>query len=303
MPYMLEFFTGTKQERAAQETVKRIKSKDRLNARDQVALSTAEKITRRLFLRRMATVAAGTLIVAGSSAGYLIEEFTKVEKPRFSDQQNWLTVESLEIIGKERAKRAIDAARQWDSRYKAGRKVTIVPLDIQEEERLPDGRIVITEETAEPGIIKLGREGDPYNIVLHAMTHATKPDNPTLLSNPLPFSDGIIRGYHGLDILVALRDGKETKFTKIEEGVAERNASAFPGYTVGDARYFAVGNLARSQFPFEKYSYAHEWAKSNDVPALVRARLNLPFGSNITSSHIEAVMTEYTRAWNSGLYK
>ena len=216
----------------------------------------------------------------------------KEEELRSRGQPSWLTAENLEIIGQERAIRAINAARRWNTRYKAGRRITLTPLDINEEKRLPDGGTGVILETAEPGIIKLGREGDPFMIVLHAMTHATKPDNSTLLDLQLPFSDGFIRGYHGLNILVVLNNGEETKFTKIEEGMAERNASSFQGYTVEDGRYFAVGKLARSHFPFERYRHAHEWAKSNDVPGLIRARLSLPSGTNLTSVHLETIMTD-----------
>lgn len=295
---MIEFFTGNRQEKAAQDTIKRIKLKEKLNDRDQAALVSARRITRRLFLKRI--IAAGALMGTGGAV-YLTQESMKEKEFRLGDQPSWLNIEGMEKIGQERAKRAVDAARRWNARYKAGRRIMITSLDISEEERLPDGRISVTLETAEPGIIKLGREGDPDMIVLHAMTHATKPDNPTVLDTPIPFSDGVVSGYHGLDILVALNNGEETKFTKIEEGMAERNASAFSGYTVEDARYFAVGKLARDHFPFERYTYAHEWAKSNDIPALVRARLNLPFGANLTSTHIETVMTEYMQAWNSGI--
>lgn len=256
------------------------------------------EVSRRSFLRTPLKY-TGIFLLAANKAACSADKDMKERDLR--DLPSWLTVEDLESIGLERAKKAIEAARQWNQRYTSGRRIKIAPLDIKEEEILPDGRIAVTLETAEPGIIKLGREGDPRKIVLHAMTHATKPDTPALLDNPMPFPDGFIKGYHGLNILVALRNGEQTNFTKMEEGMAERNASAFPGYSVESASYFAVGNLARSHFPFERFRFAHDWAKSNDVPALVRARLNLPFGAPITIEHILSVMDEYNQAWINAL--
>lgn len=291
---MIEFIRGNPEQRAARQTIKGLKELEKvkeLNNRQQAALGKAQGITRRLLLQRLL---AGTVAVGFGGIPVLLSL-----KEGEQAVPSWLTVEEGDVLGEERVKAAVQAAKDWDAKYKRGGPITIRPLDAKEREVLPSGEVITILEQAESGDIRLSQEGDPRNNILHAMTHASKPAQPTFLSSPIPYADGVVRGFHGLFILVNLdKDGKDTNFKILEEGMAERNAAAFQGYTVTDGRYFNIGTLTRELFPFDKYSQAHEWGKHNDVPSLMRARFNLPADAVLTGDHFSQLIAEYADAWN-----
>lgn len=291
-----EVFIGTPVERAAREQAKELKAKDVLKARERKQLNVASGFSRRLFLRQVGLLGAGVALTGLGVTDFLRE---KTDNELSIKIPSWITVENREGIGHDRVRDAVKAAIDWDRRYAAGRKITIKPLPFKEKIVEPDGSITTIEEQADSGNIMLGKTGDARNITLHAMTHAAQLDEPFMLDTPLPFSQGVIRGFQGLKVLVTLSSGEETKFTKIEEGMAERNASIFQGYTVNNSRYLAVGNLSRAQLPFDKFPQAHGWAKSNDFPALVRAVLGLPNDSVVNAVQIEKVIMQYNDAWNN----
>jgi|SRR3989344_7628917 len=213
---------------------------------------------------------------------------------------------SLDIEGLPADQRigAQQAAVEWDSRFDCGRDVEIVPLGGRTDETTvftAEGfKTTLNYEIAEPGRIMLGKIGDARNITLHAMTHACKPDQPTLLDTPLEYVDGIIRGFHGGEVLITTHEGKETKITLIEEAMAERNASVFPGYEISNLSYYEMGVLALTELPFDTYPNAHEWIQRNDVPAIVRAILGLRSNANISGRQIEKVMRMFNDAWDRG---
>ncbi len=217
------------------------------------------------------------------------------------DCPSWLTIEQPEQFDRRVLVEAIRGARDWHNKYICNRPIKIQPFEVVKTER-EDGYTEELLEEADAGYIKLGNAGDPYRIILHSMTHAVKPDAPALLSEPLPFSHGLIRGFHGAFVLVRLHDGEDTKFTKLEEGLAERNAAgAVRGYKVNDARYFAVGQLARQQFPYDQFKRVHEWVKKNDVPSLVRARFGLTPQTPISAPHLQEFMEDYMYAWQNAI--
>ena len=163
-------------------------------------------------------------------------------------------------------------------------------------------------EHAEPGKIFIGRHGSARNLTLHAMTHACVPNNPTFLRQPLRVRDGAIIGYHGLRILVATVDVGIERKIHIDEGMAERNASIFPNYNLNieipgfETRtqyYDNVGQLTRTTTPFG-HPNAHEWAKTNNVPAFVRTHLRIPTSQPVTAEHLVEVMNRYSAAWERG---
>ena len=98
--------------------------------------------------------------------------------------------------------------------------------------------------------------------------------------------------------MVRLPDGEETMFTKIDEGMAERNAALLvPGYSVDHPGYFSVGLLTLEYFPPEDET-ADDFAKNNDVPGVVKRILGLPVEHIITGQDIEQVMILYQQAWD-----
>lgn len=297
----IEFFKGTKSERNTLQVRDQLRSKGRLSPREGRKLATLEEearvVSRGLLRRRVAGVLAPLALAVVATA---------LTTPMlFSDKRqgvpNWIKVEDGRLIGFDRVQQAIAAAVDWDKRYRCGREITIRELKYPAKQDMGGGRITTTLEEAGAGYIELGPEGDVRNIILHAMTHACKPDKSTLLPDPLPFADGVIRGYHGFTILVTAKDGREINFTKIEEAMSERNASFFPGYTIEDDRYFALGSLARQNFPFDRFPGISEGFRTNDVPALIRARFNLSQSTSLTANHHNILMDQYQQAWDGGL--
>lgn len=187
------------------------------------------------------------------------------------------------------------ATHEWKQRYICGRAITVRPFKGESKET---GKVKETvEETAGPGYIKLDPDTrfSVRNIILHAMTHACQPEKPTMLSEPIPFPDGWIIGYQGASIMVRLRNGNQTYFRKMEEGMCERNASFFPGYSVPNLQYLSVGKLARQHFPQEQDTM--RYVRHNDVPGIVAVILN---ETEISPGDIDKVIRMYQKAWDAG---
>jgi hypothetical protein len=167
-----------------------------------------------------------------------------------------------------------------------------------ESKRLANDLIETTKEVSSPGLIKIDQEnnrrsGDGekgmFNIVLHAMTHASVVNTVTL-SKPLPFSEGLIIGYQGAAIKVLLKDGNSTFWRLLEEGICERNAALLGDYTVDSIKYFRLGNLALRHFP-EEIDTIH-YTKDSDVPGLIGIVLKKD-PQFVTVQDIEKVMGIY----------
>ena len=157
-----------------------------------------------------------------------------------------------------------------------------------------------TEEVAIPGEIFISPDtADPNDIVRHAMTHACIPEEETVLPEPLPFSDGLIIGYHGLSLKALLNSGEETYFRLFEEGMAERNAAVLGDYQVENQKYFDIGKLTLQLFPLDNM-LADEYAENNDVPGFVRAILGLPQDAEVSAEQLERVMGAYQKVWDTG---
>lgn len=227
------------------------------------------------------------------AASFLTPSSSEFRPSTRAEQQYSITIEGLDLQTAQLARRA---AMNWDEHYKCGRSIKIIPFK-GESQKKGKGTITIVGEE-DPGLIRLGEATDVEFEILHAMSHACQPDKPTLLEKPLPYVDGIIRGFHGLNIMVTTKYGEETNFTLFEEGMAERNASYFSGYTVSDPRYFAIGNLTRTRIPLDKYPNAHKWNQVNNVPLFLQVVLNLPPGMFITAAHIQDAMLVYQNVWN-----
>lgn len=187
------------------------------------------------------------------------------------------------------------AMREWKQRYVCGRSIVVQPFEGSSKD-LGNGVQEKVEETAGPGYIKI----DPNskfsirNTILHAMTHACQRDNPLMLSEPTPFKDGLILGYQGAAIMVKLRNGEQTFFRKMEEGLCERNASFFSGYSVHHRGYSAVGKLARQHFP--QGQDLMTLIQNNDVPGMAAIILNK---TEASPREIAIIMDIYQKAWSA----
>lgn len=186
------------------------------------------------------------------------------------------------------------AMREWETRYTCGREVAVESFN-PKHRNLGNGRVESIEETATPGYMKINPASriPLRTIVLHAMTHTCQPDEPTILPQPIPVGGGlVILGYHGASIKVRFRNGDESFFRLLEEGICERNASYFPGYASSHPSYFAAGKLAREHFPEEKDPM--ELIRRNDVPGLVAIIMGKKEPSLVD---VRKVMEMYQEAW------
>lgn len=244
-----------------------------------------EGLTRRRFLYVL-----GGSILAGAATLSGINIFKQKEGLGFS-----LTIEGLDGAIEKQAR---VAAEDWHHQFGCNRPIQIIPFE-EEVEHLQSGAKITTVEVADPGKIYLSpKTKNVRGIVLHAMNHACIPDSPIILKEPLPFRDGVIRGFHGLNVLVTLKTGEETMFVLFEEGMAERNASAFKGYFVTSPSYFAIGVLTRERLPLNSYHDAHKWGQKNDVPTFIRAIINAPESTQVGTAEIEQAMLLYQRVWD-----
>jgi hypothetical protein len=135
------------------------------------------------------------------------------------------------------------AAQDWDEVYSCKK---ILQVDLLEGdfppgliERSIPRRIWLNPKLTNPQI---------RNAILHSMTHACSSKNPWFADKPFPYSNGWIFGYQGASVLLKTNAGEETKFRLIEEGIAERNASIFSGYSTIHPEYINIRQLAIKQF-------------------------------------------------------
>jgi hypothetical protein len=190
-----------------------------------------------------------------------------------------------------------DAIAEWKAHYVCGRSIQVRPFKGTTKVTQKEKNVRVREtilETAGPGRIRIDPDMQ-YSLrdpMLHAMTHACTPDDPYMLPKPIQFKDGVIIGYKGAKIMVRLKNGTETFFTKLEEGLCERNASFLTPYTNHNNSYFRVAQLARNHFP--KGIDPMPLIRNNDVPGLAAIMFKK---SNVTDYDIESIIMLYERVW------
>ncbi len=225
---------------------------------------------------------------------------------RLIEIPDWITVEGAEVLGALRVQEAIRGALRWTSRYGGlGHPLVIRPLDRTQTPDLYADVLGPVEEAGSGEILLDPNQLDKgnvytYNVVLHAMTHASRPPNPTLLLEPLPFTYGYgsdtghIVGYVGLCPVIKFKGGDREKYIhQFEEGMAERNASFFSEYRTGGS-YNIWGVITRVYFPFDKFPNAHQLVSQNDVPLFVRTLLQMPMDVPIDGNHIMKAIRLYS---------
>lgn len=293
-----DFLFGNEAERSAKQVIQTLGRENNLNPRKRRKLEEAKTKRRGLLLRQM--IVFGGLTFASATA--VVEGFTG----RISNSLNpsgdgfSLAISSSDGFGKEKNREIEIAAYDWNKKFRCKRPVTVEFGSVEQDQNDPNQ---ISQESAIPGIITIDRNFtlEPRYIILHAMTHACASDTPTMLDNPVKISDATIIGHHGFTLLVVLQDGSRSKFTLIEEGHAERLASAFPDYLVKSTSYFNIGNLARRQLPLDKYPNVYDWLRKNDVPAVIRASLGLPMDTQLNSQHYERIVSEYDSTYKKSM--
>ena len=294
---MLEFLWGNKEEKAARLTVKQLQYKTRLSGREKQRLTEARKLSGRLFKRRLGFGTA-TLAVLLGSIWFIAEH----QQPSMVDLPGWLKIEDAKEIGSERVKQAARAAIDWDSRFHCDRDITIARLE-NPFSKIVSEFIISQEEYAIPGRIEIADGVDARNNVLHAMTHACISQQPILVHPPLKITDGEIMAFSGLSLHIRLDNGQNAYFHHFEEGMAERNASSFSGYTVYNPVYSELGQLTRRNLPESRFPQAHNLVKISDVSGFTRIQLNLTPGTPITGEHMEEMMDRYEEAYRRGFQR
>ncbi|MDQ5988133.1 MAG: hypothetical protein CSYNP_03889 [Syntrophus sp. SKADARSKE-3] len=249
----------------------------------------------------------GIVVFSDNPANVPEAQRSKIEKVRIrgesgGTEENQKTISTEtdtrannNITGFSAAQTRVIAAtmKEWDAVYTCGREVKVRPFEGFYRD-LENGARESVVETAGPGWMNI----DPQtrislrHIVLHAMTHSCQPDEPYILPSPIPFRGVVILGYHGASVIVRLRDGRQTFFRKMEEGLCERNASFFPGYRTYHPSYAAAGKLARQQFPAGEDPMP--LIRKNDVPGLIAKIVNK---TEASLADVQKVMNMYQEAW------
>lgn len=214
-------------------------------------------------------------------------------KPGFSDKQ------ILEIQ---------EGFKLWADQYSSSREIVVEPHLINEVSKSSDGSTLTTLEITTPGLIRINPGLiDEFNtardLVLHSMTHADQQTSPTLLAKPLRFADYEIIGYHGASLVVLLKNGKQTAWRKLEEGLCDRNAyyAVKSGkspikYVVTDPRYYRAGQQAIRDFP--ETVDVMPLIRSNDFPGLI-AIIVKKKRDEVTPDDILRVMDRYGALWKT----
>jgi hypothetical protein len=230
-----------------------------------------------------------TVIITASAL--LLEQYVKKdESPRLITSEDF-TPEQREII--------LAAGKEWQDKFGLSRAI-FVDLFKGEVVKENNGWTYSTMEVAKPGLIlidpsTISNKDELRNTIIHSLSHA---DTRTImLATPLNFSDGQIIGYKGVAIMVRLKSGEVTFWTRLEEGICERNAVKVNSqYTVHNASYFAVGKKALEHFPNADIM---PYVRSNNIPALIGIILNKD-PLKVTVADIESVMSMYEAEWRKG---
>ena len=125
--------------------------------------------------------------------------------------------------------------------------------------------------------------------VLRKMTHSTKPVQRTKPSQRLAIPEGEIVGFQGLTLIIE-KDGKEQEFELFQEGMADRNAAAFPEYKQSSSG-MNIMEFTIKIFPND----GEQFVRKSDIPGFVGRVLGLP-PESITGQLIWHAMQKYTAA-------
>jgi hypothetical protein len=204
-------------------------------------------------------------------------------------QSQSFTVLERSFFGEKRADSAIAVAAHWTKLYGSTVAVVLSPLTN------PDPNEI---ERAISGHIAYSGAGDIKSVILHSMTHAVKPKNPTILKKSFLLGQDTVIGFHGLNLLIKTRFGEKTYFTKIEEGVAERAAIfAGLGYSSYSLNYVNLATLTKNHFTKGHQPEPVEFVKKNDVYAFVAEFLGKK-KEDVKSSDVVTVASVYQQIWD-----
>lgn len=244
----------------------------------------------------------------------LLYWYGNVYVPNSINTPSWITVISrinlespnsdvLLELPRDILKDAVAAASEWNEIYECGRDIVIQPLQDGEVIDLGDGWKLTTTETAEPGVINLFPDMPPdeiANSTYHALTHACKDEADMFEESPVKYFDGEIIGFEGLTVIIRLKNGEVTKFTKMEEGAAEAIASVMPGYSITVKEYYNVWRLTLKYFGKDKdhsLKELQDLVAANDVRGFVAIILNKDV-SLVSDLDIEDVMFMYDEIYS-----
>lgn len=195
----------------------------------------------------------------------------------------------------QQKKEIISAAKDWASVHgEPHRTIMVLPYEREVLTEYDDGVQDVRLEYAVPGEIHLDPATNIRNTMLHALTHADQKDEAGGLTHHISIPEGYIVGFHGASLKVTLENGEETFFRKIEEGIAERNASSFRGYSTTHPALHKVGIQARKDFPKRVDVMQH--IRRNDFRSLTAIALRIK-RDDVRDKDIVTLMDRYNRIW------
>jgi len=241
----------------------------------------------------VAGVVVFLLLIVGT--GYRIwDEFSLAPEPPV-----WLVIDPGAELSKPVLRRAILAAVEWNEKFHCDRMVLLTS-------RVPEAKASgffnweVTMESAGAGWIAISPDAgkaQAKSTVLHAMTHACKPDQMTKIQ-PIPYQEGSslahIVAFEGLSLIVRLPNGQENAFRKIEEGLCERNATLLNYKPLNHEGYRRVRQLTLEHFPVDSMIDPNVFIRTNDVRGFTAAFLGKDFA---TDQDILDLMAAYNDAW------
>lgn len=207
----------------------------------------------------------------------------------------WLEFKDIDSLSPQTIGDAVRAVNDWDKVYKFPWRLTIQGRESEVEDIPNLGKVKVLEK-ASHGLIAISENPNAYNIILHAMTHAYKPNNQELLSSPLTSNEGEIFGYSGLNVGYKHKDRKDQTFKLFEEGVCERNAALVNNlYLPPNAEYFGVGLFTMKLFPQNSEHEPQDLVMTSDVPGFVRKVLNIALDKPVKAEDIFRAMEIYSK--------
>lgn len=254
--------------------------------------------------RFLPVVASGAMLLGACSAE-TIQDAPKQESS-VSTSQPAVEMVFEGVIPEQQMQTTKSTGEHYASVYGcASNKVTVTLGQFATEGQ--NGAVIIVEAESDPGSITFNSNTlvtdaaqKVRNTTAHEMTHACQTNEPIHFANPITLADGAVAtGVHGFGILVELPSGERTKFMKIEEGVAEAEASLlYPDYKVDNPQYFKAGNLTRyfmNQHGITGSQLAG-MVQTNNLAEYVNkiGNPNQPFETNLISA-----MNKYQEAFNS----
>jgi hypothetical protein len=211
---------------------------------------------------------------------------------------SWIKLGDLKELHPNALQQALRSAERWKEKYGFNKKLTIKYMEPVHSTNA-FGSSTIRQEEAEGGLIVVSNQPDIKNIVLHAMTHASRPEESTVLEQSLIGSGGEILAFTGLTIAIHLADkpNEIRYFSLFEEGMAERNAASFKDYPASDPIYHALGLTTLRYFPHSEGNKDHELVVRSDVPNFVRRILNIPESQQVGAEDVFHAISLYSEVY------